>query len=61
MNRFWDSQKNRRNVARHGIAFEDAIKIFDGLTVEKVDDRFDYGEVCVYAVGVVNGIETTVI
>ena len=31
------------------------------LTLEKVDDRFDYGETRVYAIGVVNGIETTVI
>jgi uncharacterized protein len=26
-----------------------------------VDDRFEYGEVRVYAIGIVNGIETTVI
>ena len=61
MNHSWDPKKNRRNVARHGIAFEDAIKIFEGFTVEKVDDRLDYGEVRVYAIGVVNGIEITVI
>jgi uncharacterized protein len=57
----WDSQKNRRNVASHGIAFEDAVKIFDGPTLEKVDDSFDYGETRVYAIGVVNEIEITVI
>ncbi len=56
-----DPQKNRRNVARHGIAFEDAVKIFEGDTLEQVDERFDYDEVRVYAVGVVNGIEITVI
>jgi hypothetical protein len=32
-----------------------------GPTVEKVDDRFDYGEVRVYAVGLVNGLEITVV
>jgi uncharacterized DUF497 family protein len=57
----WDVRKNRRNVARHGIAFEDAMRIFDGPTVEKVDDRFDYGETWVYAVGLVNGLEITVV
>jgi len=57
----WDRKKNRRNLARHGIVFEDAIKIFDGPTLERVDDRFDYSEVRVYAVGVVNGLEVTVI
>jgi uncharacterized DUF497 family protein len=40
----WDREKNRRNLIRHGIAFDDAVRIFDGPTVEKVDDRFDYRE-----------------
>ena len=57
----WDEEKNRSNLARHGIAFEDALRIFDGPTVEKVDDRFDYGEIRVYAVGLVNGLEITVV
>jgi len=57
----WDENKNRRNVTLHGIAFEDAARIFDGPTVEKTDDRFDYGETRVYAIGVVNGLEITVI
>jgi uncharacterized DUF497 family protein len=57
----WDKEKNCSNLARHGIAFEDALRIFDGPRVEKVDDRFDYGEVRVYAVGLVNGLEITVV
>lgn len=57
----WDPKKNLSNVARHGIAFEDAIRIFEGPTLEKEDDRFDYGEIRTYAVGVANGIEVTVI
>jgi uncharacterized DUF497 family protein len=57
----WDTEKNRRNLARHAIAFVDAQRIFDGPTVEKVDDHFDYGEVRVYAVGLVNGLEITVV
>ena len=61
MNYIGDLEKNRRNVARHGIAFEDAVRIFEGPTLERVDDRFDYGEVRVYAVGVVNAVEITVI
>jgi uncharacterized protein len=61
MNYIWDPKKNRRNVVRHGIAFEDAVRIFKGPTLEQVDERFDYGEVRVYAVGVVNDIEITVI
>ena len=61
MNFVWDRRKNRANLARHGIAFEDAIRIFDGPTLEKVDDRFDYGEIRVYAIGVVSGLEITLI
>jgi uncharacterized protein len=61
MNCVWDRRKSLRNLARHGIAFEDAIRIFDGPTLEKVDDRFDYGEIRVFAIGVVNGLEITLI
>ena len=61
MNYVWDRRKNRENVTRHGIAFEDATGIFDGPTLERVDDRFDYGETRVYAIGVVNGLEITLI
>ena len=61
MNFVWDQRKNRANLVRHGIAFEDAIRIFEGPTLEKVDDRFDYGETRVYAIGVVSGIEMTLI
>jgi uncharacterized DUF497 family protein len=57
----WGEDKNRRNIERHGIAFEDAKRIFDGSTLERVDDRFDYGETRVYAIGLVNGLEITVI
>ena len=61
MNYVWDRRKGRSNLTRHGIAFEDAVRIFDGPTLEKVDDRFDYREIRVYAIGVANGLEVTVI
>jgi uncharacterized protein len=57
----WDKRKNQRNISRHGIAFEDAQRIFEGPTVEKVDDRFDYGETRIYAIGLVNGLEITLV
>ena len=57
----WDEQKNHRNRKLHGIAFEDALRIFEGPTVETPDDRFNYGEDRVYAIGLVNGLEITVI
>ena len=61
MKYIWDRRKSRGNLVRHKIAFEDAIRIFDGPTLEKVDDRFEYEEIRVYAIGVVNGFEITVI
>ena len=61
MNFVWDQSKNRANLAHHGIAFEDASRIFEGPTLEKVDERFDYGETRVYAIGIVNEMEITVI
>ena len=57
----WDPAKNATNRARHGIDFSDAVRIFDRPTLERVDDRFDYGDLRVYAVGVVDGVEVTVV
>ena len=57
----WDEEKNRGNIALHGVAFEDAMRIFERPTLEKIDDRFDYGEIRVYAIGLVNGVEVTVV
>jgi uncharacterized DUF497 family protein len=57
----WDAQKNRSNLRRHGVDFDDARRIFEGPTVERVDDRFNYREVRVYAIGLVNGVEITVV
>lgn len=61
MNFVWNPRKNRANLARHGIAFEDAKQIFEGPTFEQVDYRFDYEEVRVYAIGVANGLEIALI
>lgn len=57
----WTPEKNRANARRHGITLADAARIFEGPTVEQDDDRFDYGETRVYAIGLVNGVEITVI
>ncbi len=41
----WDPEKARRNLARHGIDFEDAKRaVLDPFRLEVIDDRFDYGE-----------------
>jgi len=51
----WDAAKNRANIRKHGIDFADAARIFDGLVLERADDRFDYGEERIVAVGEVEG------
>jgi uncharacterized DUF497 family protein len=40
----WDAVKNKINIKKHGIDFNDAKLIFDGLTLTVEDDRFDYSE-----------------
>jgi uncharacterized DUF497 family protein len=40
----WDETKNRANISNHGIAFEDAVAMFDFPMLTGVDKREDYGE-----------------
>ncbi len=35
----WDEAKNRQNLAKHGICFEEAIAIFDGPVLTATDPR----------------------
>jgi hypothetical protein len=51
----WDEAKNRRNVAKHGLAFEDAEQVFAGPCVTLEDDRFDYGEERLITLGLLAG------
>ncbi len=47
----WDPAKNEANLEKHGVDFEDAIRIFEGPTLEQEDARRDYGERRVQALG----------
>jgi uncharacterized DUF497 family protein len=49
----WDEAKNRTNIAKHGISFELARQIFDGVVWSRIDQRLDYGETRIIAIGVV--------
>ena len=57
----WDAAKNAANIAKHGIDFEDAIRIFDGPVLERTDNRRNYGEVRVIAFGVVDGRQVAIV
>jgi hypothetical protein len=49
----WDPRKEALNVLKHGIDFTTASSIWDGLVVERPDDRRDYGEARFVAFGTV--------
>ena len=37
----WDEEKNRANLVKHGISFDDASQIFEGPVIVKRSDRHD--------------------
>ncbi len=51
----WDEAKSRRNVTIRSLSFETGARIFDAEVKEIIDDRRDYREVRVKAIGVVDG------
>lgn len=55
----WNEEKNRANLIKHGISFDDASQIFYGLTVVKRSNRSD--EERWIAIGEVNDRIVTVI
>jgi uncharacterized DUF497 family protein len=57
----WDAAKNRANLAKHGIDFQAAIRIFEGPMLELPDNRRDYGEMPVIAIGAIDGREYTIV
>jgi uncharacterized DUF497 family protein len=40
----WDEAKREANIAKHGIDFVAAVKVFDGPFIEIEDRRRNYGE-----------------
>lgn len=47
----WDEAKHLRNERERGFGFDYASEIFQGTPIEWIDDRFDYGETRVRAIG----------
>jgi len=50
----WDPDKNAKNLAKHGISFEEAATIFEGPVLSYSDDDPD-GEVRERSYGLLNG------
>ena len=51
----WDPEKNRRNVAKHGISFAEAAAIFDG-PVLTAEDEGEYDEIRERSYGLLRGV-----
>ena len=48
----WDETKNKKNIEKHGIDFNDAITIFDDdEKIEAIDTRNNYGEERLQVIG----------
>ena len=57
----WDPRTSAANFASRGFDFLFATQIFSGVTVERADDRRDYGEPRFVAIGVVDDFCLTVV
>ena len=52
----WDEAKNRANIAKHGVSFDVARRIFDGPVLNWLDGRRAYGEIRHVGIGRVDGV-----
>ena len=58
----WDDEKASNNVAKHGVAFSDARRLFDDIhALHYVDRSMVYDEERFSGIGIVNGVVLTVI
>ena len=51
----YDPEKRSKTLEERGLDFEDALIVFEGLTVEVIDDRKDYGERRILCFGLLEG------
>lgn len=57
----WHDAKHDRNLRERGFGFDSAALIFGGRVLTQVDDRRDYGEVRIRAIGEVDGVVLAVV
>jgi len=57
----WDPAKTAANIAKHGVSFEQAARIFDGPVLTGTDDRVYHGEMREISIGLLDGIATLVV
>lgn len=63
MERFeWDESKAEANLAKHGVSFPDAARVFEDFSrLEWLDEREDYGEDRFVTIGLVGGRQLAVV
>ena len=57
----WDEAKNAANIAKHGVGFDLACRIFEGPVFTQRDTRQDYGEIREISIGQVEGVAILVV
>ena len=57
----WDDAKSNRNLRDQQLDFASAALIFDGPVQTAIDDRRDYGEERIIAIGEVDGVVLVVV
>lgn len=59
----WDEKKNRTNISKHDIDFNDVIEIFENPMLVCIDNRTDYGEheERLLGIGLIKGIIVTIV
>jgi uncharacterized protein len=50
-----DEEKRQGNLVKHGVDFLDMTALFDGPTLEDIDDRYNYGETRINCTGEIQG------
>ena len=57
----WDQRKNKINIEKHGIDFNDAVQMFDYPLVTCIDNREKYNEERWVGIGVLKGIIAVIV
>lgn len=50
----YDVNKNEANISNHGISLEDAAAFDFDTAIQRVDDRYDYGETRYISIGYID-------
>jgi len=57
----WDEEKNKINIKKHGIDFQDAVRMFQYPMLTCIDTRKEYGEERWVGIGFLKGIIAVIV